>query len=94
MKTDVPFDDINNFIRKDATRRGLTQTAVARETNTDRSMVNLYWQNKLIVPMKFVLNYGEFVGVPTSDLFRMIADEIDSNKMRKPSRARKMKKKT
>lgn len=80
MKTDVPFDDINNFIRKDATRRGLTQTAVAKGTNTDRSMVNKYWQNKVVMPMKFVLNYGEFVGLSTSRLFRMIADEIDSNK--------------
>ena len=94
MKSDVRFDDINNCIRKDATKLGLTQTDVAKGTNTDRSMVNEYWQNKVVMPMKFVLNYGEFVGLSTSRLFRMIADEIDSNKMRKPSRARKMKKKT
>lgn len=90
MKTDVPFDDINNCIRKDATKLGLTQTDVAKGTNTDRSMVNLYWQNKLMVPMKFVLNYGEFVGLSTSRLFRMIADEIDSNKKGKQKKQKKI----
>ena len=53
MKTDVPFEDINNCIRKDATKLGLTQTDVAKGTNTDRSMVNKYWQNKVVMPMKF-----------------------------------------
>lgn len=74
---------INNFFHKDSLNRGIGPNKLAKGMGIYKTSLYSYWHGEVLLPTKFMLNYAEFVGIPKSEVYRMVADALDEAEQEK-----------